>query len=99
MSDLISKNWLLNEYDKRHKGEAGGARRIIEEAPTVDAAPVVRCGEGNDREEGGMWTERIDEDEEGMFRRKFVCSCCGDWNIYGMTKFCPECGAKMENPE
>ena len=34
---------LLAAYDAMHKGEPGRARKLIEEAPTVDAVPVVRC--------------------------------------------------------
>lgn len=34
MDDLISRSWLLSEYDKRHKGPPGGARKLIEEAPS-----------------------------------------------------------------
>lgn len=83
-------------------------RSAVENMPSVDAVPVVRYGEcrhnvgettDKNREKSGTWTERIDEDEEDIFRRKFFCSCCGDWNTYGKTKFCPECGAKMENAE
>ena len=36
MSDLISRTWLLAEYDKRHKGPPGGARKLIEEAPPAE---------------------------------------------------------------
>lgn len=43
MSDLISRAALLAEYDKHHVGAPGGARKLIEEAPAVDAVPVVRC--------------------------------------------------------
>ena len=43
MSDLISRQALLDEYDKHHVGAPGGARKLIEEAPAVDAVPVVRC--------------------------------------------------------
>lgn len=32
-NDLVSRRWLLDEYDKRHEGPPGGARKIIEEAP------------------------------------------------------------------
>lgn len=42
-SDLISRDALLAEYDRVHVGEPGGARRLIAEAPAVDAVPVVRC--------------------------------------------------------
>ena len=47
----------------------------------------------------GKWEERIVEDEYdkyGLFRRRFYCSACGDWTTQGKTKYCPNCGAKME---
>lgn len=45
MSRLIDKDALLAAYDAMHKGEPGRARKLIEEAPTVDAVPVLRCAE------------------------------------------------------
>ena len=45
MDDLISRAWVLAEYDRQHQGPPGGARKIMEEAPAVDAVPVVRCSE------------------------------------------------------
>lgn len=43
MSDLISRSALLARYDRIHVGAPGAARKMIEEAPTIDAVPVVRC--------------------------------------------------------
>ena len=43
MSDLISRSALIAEYDRVHKGAAGGARKLMEDAPAVDAVEVVRC--------------------------------------------------------
>lgn len=43
----------------------------------------------------GEWEERIVECENPYLRRRFYCSNCGDWQTYGMTRYCPECGAKM----
>ena len=43
MSDLISRSALLAEYDRQHEGEPGRARKLIADAPAVDAVPVVRC--------------------------------------------------------
>lgn len=40
---LIDKDALLAAYDATHKGEPGRARKLIEDAPTVDAVTVVRC--------------------------------------------------------
>lgn len=42
-SDMISRSALLAEYDRVHVGEPGGARKLIAEAPAVDAVEVVRC--------------------------------------------------------
>ena len=41
---LIDANALIAEYDRVHIGEPGKARKLIEDAPTVDAVEVTRCG-------------------------------------------------------
>ena len=43
MDDLISRDALLAAYDAAHKGPPGGARKLIEEAPAVDAEKVIHC--------------------------------------------------------
>lgn len=40
---LIYREDLLAEYDRVHIGEPGKARKLIGDAPTVDAVEVVRC--------------------------------------------------------
>ena len=40
---LIDANSLIAEYDRVHIGEPGKARKLMEDAPTVDAVDVVRC--------------------------------------------------------
>lgn len=40
---LIDADALIAEYDRVHVGEPGGARKLMKNAPTVDAVPVVRC--------------------------------------------------------
>ena len=42
---LIDADALLAEYDRQHNGEPGKARKLIEDAPNVDAVEVVRCKE------------------------------------------------------
>ena len=42
---LIDANALIAEYDRLHIGEPGKARKLIADAPTVDAVEVVRCRE------------------------------------------------------
>lgn len=48
-------------------------------------------------ERTGRWTHVYDEHEKLFFRNKWVCSACGESNTYGMSDFCPCCGAMMEN--
>ena len=59
----------------------------------IPAADVVE-------QKHGSWQERIVDDDEhdkyGLFRRRFYCSACGDWNTHGASKYCPHCGAKMD---
>ena len=52
MDDYITRQWLLDEYDKRHKGPPGGARKMIEEAPAADVRPVVLCRDCRYSEKG-----------------------------------------------
>lgn len=49
MTEYINKQALLAEYDCVHVGPPGGARKLIEEAPTADVAPVVH----------GRWVNRF----------------------------------------
>lgn len=88
--DLISRAYVLAEYDRQHKGPPGGARKIMEEAPAVDAAPVVH----------GRWVE-----VEDCVWKCSVCGeeDCYAYT-WGEVKrqddlFCPHCGAKMDGGE
>ena len=42
MTDYVSRQYLLNEYDRQHQGPPGGARKIIAGAPAADVVPVNR---------------------------------------------------------
>ena len=95
MSDLISRDYVLSEYDRQHNGPPGGARKIMEQAPAVDAAPVVH----------GRWVANSDGlpvcsvcDEIAM-QRLFCDTTHGEWRYdvrLVKTPFCPSCGAKMD---
>lgn len=87
MTDYISREWLLAEYDRRHKGPPGGMQQLIKEAPTADVRPVVR-GEW----EVSMW-----------FITCSVCGyTSADTDDEGdriATNYCPNCGADMREEE
>lgn len=42
---LIDKSELLKAYDEAHKGPPGNARKLIEEAPGVEAVPLDKLCE------------------------------------------------------
>ena len=47
----------------------------------------------------GKWSVQCDPDDKPLFHRKYVCSVCGKWNTYGLSDYCPRCGAEMERGE
>lgn len=96
MTRLIDADALLKELRKSCEYHAENSREfsllqrniiIVQEQPTIDAASIRR----------GTWSEEYDPNDDVFFRRKFRCSACNGWNTYGFTKYCPDCGAKMEN--
>ena len=103
MDDLISRTWLLSEYDKRHKGPPGGARKLIEEAPSAQPK------KGKWIEDKGQQILMQNFIERGEVWR--VCSVCGAGHMIGhkyecdkayhetFHNFCPNCGCRMDGGE
>lgn len=77
--DMISRSALIAAYDAAHKGPPGWARKLMEEAPAVDAAPVVHAY---------WWYEDLD----GLW----LCSNCNGGELVNQKKYCPDCGALMQ---
>ena len=46
----------------------------------------------------GHWREDIDNNRR-WDRVRFYCSECGDWQTYGKTPHCPNCGCRMVEPQ
>ena len=90
---LIYKEDLIAEYDRVHIGEPGNARKLMEDAPTVDAVEVVH----------GRWTHDavqtcvLFDDSFPVWVDVMQCSVCNEY-IEGShgTSYCPNCGAKMD---
>ena len=59
---LIDANALIAEYDRVHIGEPGKARKLMADAPTVDAVEVVRCRDCKHRY-SDSWCEYVDDDD------------------------------------
>lgn len=76
--DLISRSALIAEYDRVHIGPPGGARKLIEDAPAVEASnwiPVTeRLPEQDrnvlviDRITGEVTTAHLNEFNSFVFR-------------------------------
>ncbi len=89
--ELIDRAALIAEYDRVHVGAPGGARKLMEDAPTIDAVPVVH----------GRWINRT-KNIRGLYDYRYDCSVCQHIFWYGGIEtfnYCPECGAKMDGDE
>ena len=110
--DLISRSALIAEYDRVHVGAPGGARKLMQDALSVDTVEVVHA----------RWVKRTFE-SDGY--EHHVCSACGkpapfwpiegcdydemldgEWDCIGLrqtginellTKHCPNCGKRLRN--
>ena len=63
-------------------------KTYLKDVPVADVRENVR----------GEWKEKIVDDPSdscGLFRRRFYCTVCGNWQTYGRPNFCPNCGADM----
>ena len=44
----------------------------------------------------GRWIEKTVKEGSPFLWRRFYCTACNDWTTHGKSKFCPNCGARME---
>ena len=94
--DLISRKAILAEYDRVHIGPPGGARKLIENAPAVEAAPVVHA----------HWINGHIIHNGDVVGKFIECSHCEDTldvktdeervRLKDEFTFCPFCGAIMD---
>lgn len=87
--DYVSRQWLIDEYHRRHKGPPGGALKMIEEAPAADV-------EG--KRMTGVWLEQ-DEMPNVRSDKIYRCSVCGyadEQSPSAEVPYCWHCGSKMK---
>lgn len=69
---------------------------FTESADTIDEL----LAEKEERETPAYWIRRTVHndplDPTGLFRNRYECSACGEWQSYGETKYCPNCGKPMQ---
>ena len=94
MADLIDREALIAEYDRVHVGKPGGARKLMEKAPAVDAVPVVRCKDCKQFMEYTKEYKRCVEGADGDCRirvfhsgeKQFIACKYSDFCSYGERK-------------
>lgn len=90
-----SKKALVETLRAYHKHILGP---LFDEA--ADTIEELQKEADSHRPRTGTWEfKAIDNDPldpARLFKHRYYCSECGKWNSYGMTAYCPECGAKME---
>lgn len=91
MADYVEREALLAAYDKAHKGPPGGARKLIEEAPAANVAPVVHA----------KWIDGADAfgAKRGQYRvcsRCNICIPCVSELAVPYWRGCPNCLARMD---
>lgn len=87
MDDMISRQAAIDEIKEIYEWHDNVTKeRIIEHFKQLPSA-----------ERTGRWTYVYDENAKLFFKNQWVCSACGMSNAYGMSDFCPHCGAMMEN--
>jgi len=94
-SDLVSRSYLLAEYDRQHVGPPGGARKIIAEAPSI--VPQCKLGHWIYGEHDVAMTDGYHCDQCGFFvpwdyQHKFI-------DFIKDYHYCPSCGNPMEEGE
>ena len=84
MPEYIEREALIAEYDRVHKGPAGGARKLMVEAPAADVVEVKH----------GKWDQK--PARFGSNYKLYGCSICG-WTFTFKPdySFYPRCGADM----
>ena len=88
--DLVNRKALIAEYDRVHIGPPGGARKLIEKAPTVEAIPVVHGHLEYGKWEQGHWVKGNERCRCSVCHRDFAVDNLNIWHG------CPQCLAKMD---
>lgn len=67
MKEYIDREALIAEYDRVHQGPAGGARKLMVDAPAADVVEVVRCIDCV-YWDGRGWDGRCEAPQNGLIR-------------------------------
>lgn len=83
-NDIISRKWLLDEYDRIYKGPPGRARKLIEDAPPIEQKSYKT-----------KLTNIVFEDGTLSKFLYFCCCNCGV-PVTENDSYCRKCGVPLE---
>lgn len=91
MADYIKREDAIEAFDPKQRRDwyTPWIVETLKDLPSADVAPVRH----------GRWEDEFKEDAEAFVKHRYVCTVCGNWQTYGKTAYCPNCGAKMDEGE
>ena len=88
MTDYIKREDAIQAFDplQRQDWYTPWIVETLKDLPSADVAPVRH----------GRWEDEFKEDAPMFVKHRYVCTACNNWQTYGKTAYCPNCGAKMD---
>ena len=98
MDDLIIRQAAIDAIFSEPLYESGMKKRDADAAVIAIYEKIKSLPSAQPKQKVGKWIRHENEDGEPYGHN---CSVCGEWYVmpYGKTKFCPNCGAKMEEQD
>ena len=91
--DCISRKEALSH--KHIVYDDDGIGYSVVSVDEIMALPSVTPKAEIEKEEPAEWI--VDTDDSRRWDRvRFYCSACNGWNTYGKSKYCPDCGRRMQ---
>ena len=92
MGRYIDTSDFYANYEREKQAGRSGDEAVSNAMVATKAANVREVVRGE-------WKEERFDAELPSLRRMFYCSACQDWNTYGKSKFCQNCGADMRQAD
>lgn len=94
MTDYIKREYVMREILEEYGIDTDNEDvdmifDMVINAPSYDVVPVRH----------GRWVESFKVNAPPTLRSRWTCSWCGNVQTYGITDYCPNCGAKMDAKE
>lgn len=88
MTDYIKREDAIQAFEPQQRRDwyTPWIVETLKDLPSADVAPVRH----------GRWVESFKVNAPPTLRSRWTCSWCGNVQTYGITDYCPNCGARMD---